>query len=169
MKFKKDDYVEFYDSVSWFEGKWVKGKVVCVCDFPEHIIIVSKLGEENGDRYYAFKENSKDVRSMTIEQSIEPPCENPTNKLLSEILDELKAIRQTIEWKKHWWDPYTTTNDKWWDHQPQWKPDIYCVDNSNTALTSDEDDDNVTFTSNNNDWFSTHTYKNKFIKKENHD
>lgn len=162
MKFKKDDYVEFYDS-----GSWVEGKVVFVCGFPEQIIIVSKLGEENGDRYYAFKENSKDI-TMTIDQSIEPPCENPTNKLLYEILEELKAIRRTIEWKKHWWDPYTT-NGNWWDHQPQWKPDIYCVDNSDKTLTSDEDDDNVTFTSNNNDWFSTHTYKNKFIKKKNHD
>lgn len=151
MKFKKDDYVEFYDS-----GQWFNGKVVFICGFPERIIIVSKLGEENGDRYYAFKENSKDIRSMTIEQSIEPPCENPTNKLLSEILDELKAIRRKVGYD--WWKPFTITtgDDKnWRDYQPQWyRHDwnhVYCNKDDDTVYTLTSDTDNSTL--------SVHTYK----------
>lgn len=158
--FKKNDYVEFYDS-----GQWLKGKVVFICGFPERIIIVSKLGEENSDRYYAFKENSKDIRSMTIEQSIEPPCEeNPTNRLLSEILDELKAIRRKVG-GYDWWKPYTITtgDDKdWRDYQPQWYKHewghVYCNkdkdDDTVYTLTSDTDNSTLSVADG-----CTHTYR----------
>lgn len=164
MKFKKDDYVEFYDS-----GQWLNGKVVFICGFPERIIIVSKLGEENSDRYYAFKENSKDIRSMTIVQSIKPPYEeNPTNKLLSEILDELKAIRSKVGydwWKPYdWWRPYTitTTGKDWRDYQPQWyKHDwshVYCNKDDDTVSTLTSDTDNSTLSVSVGDE-CTHTYR----------
>ena len=152
MKFKKGDYVEFYDS-----GQWSNGKVVFICGFPEHIIIVSKLGEEDSDRYYAFKENSKDIRSMTIVQSIEPPCENPTNKLLYEILEELKAIRRKVGYD--WWKPYTITttgDDKdWRDYQPQW----YRHDWNHVYCDKDDDDVVYTLTTDDNSTLSAHTYK----------